>query len=146
MNDKPPAGDARAFDPASAGWEPVDPIGFGGLVGPLWRRQEGDEPRFGFVAAAKHLNFADIVHGGMLTTFADQAMGMTAHVATGYKPHATIELNVQFIGAVRAGEFVEARCEVVRITRAIIFMQTKLSVGARVVAAASGIWKIFGEN
>jgi uncharacterized protein (TIGR00369 family) len=143
MNDRGGAADAAVFDPARAGWTMVKPIGFGELVGPLWRR--GDA-HFGFVVEKKHLNFADIVHGGMLTTLADQAMGMTAQRATGGKPHATIELNIQFVGAVRFGEFVEAYCEVVRLTRAIVFMQSKLAVGTRIVATATGIWKIRGES
>jgi uncharacterized protein (TIGR00369 family) len=142
MNDKTPA-EAAAFDPARAGWKIVKQAGFGDLIGPIWRNGEA---RFGFLVEAKHLNFADIVHGGMLTTLADQAMGMTALRATGNKPHATIELNMQFVGAVRLGEFVEAHCEIVRITRAIIFMQCKLVVGARAVANATGIWKIRGEG
>jgi len=143
MNDKPAATETAAFDPARAGWKIVKPIGFGELIGPIWRN--GDA-RFGFLVEAKHLNFADIVHGGMLTTLADQAMGMTALRASGNKPHATIELNMQFIGAVRIGEFVEAHCEVVRLTRAIIFMQCRLAVGTRTVANATGIWKIRGEG
>jgi uncharacterized protein (TIGR00369 family) len=143
MNDQAGASDAEVFDPARAGWIMVKPIGFGELVGPLWWRGDG---HFGFVVVQKHLNFVDIVHGGMLTTLADQAMGMTAQRATGGKPHATIELNIQFVGAVRLNEFVEAHCEVVRVTRAIIFMQSKLVVGARIVATVTGIWKIRGEG
>jgi uncharacterized protein (TIGR00369 family) len=143
MNDKPAATTMAAFDPASAGWKIVKPIGFGELVGPIWRN--GDA-RFGFLVEAKHLNFADIVHGGMLTTLADQAMGMTALRSTGNKPHATIELNIQFVGAVLPNEFVEAHCEIVRHTRAIIFMQCRLMVGTRVVANATGIWKIRREQ
>ena len=157
MNDKVPAADAAAidhaadaaaihhaadaavFDPAAAGWERVKAHNFGEHVGPIWRR--GD-PRFGFVAADKHSNHIGIVHGGMLATFADQAMGMTAMRATGGKPHATIELNMQYIGAVKIGEFVEANCELVRLTRSIIFMRGMLSVGDRIVASASGVWKI----
>jgi uncharacterized protein (TIGR00369 family) len=142
MNDKPTATEAAAFDPARAGWKIVKPIGFGELAGPIWRN--GDA-RFGFLVEGKHLNFADIEHGGMLATLADQAMGMTALRASGNKPHATIELNMQFIGAVRLNEFVEVHCEVVRLTRAIIFMQCKLVVGTRPVANATGIWKIRGE-
>jgi uncharacterized protein (TIGR00369 family) len=141
MNDQAAASGAGVFDPASAGWTMVKPIGFGELVGPLWRRGDG---HFGFVVEKKHLNFVDIVHGGMLTTFADQAMGMTAQRATGGRPHATIELSIQFVGAVRFNEFVETHCEVVRLTRAIVFMQCKLVVGTRTVAAATGIWKIRG--
>jgi uncharacterized protein (TIGR00369 family) len=143
MNDKPSAGATVAFDPAAAGWELVDRTGFGDLAGPLWRN--GDAI-FGFVAAKKHLNFNDVVHGGMLATLVDQAMGMTALRATGDKRHATIELSVQFVGAVRLGEFVVADCEVVRLTRSIIFMRSKVTVGTRTVAIASGVWKIAGER
>jgi len=143
VNDKPAANQAAVFDPARAGWKIVKPIGFGEVIGPIWRH--GDA-RFGFVVEQKHLNFADIVHGGMLATLADQAMGMTALRASGNKPHATMELNIQFVGAVRLNEFVEAHCEVVRLTRAIIFMQSRLVVGTRAVANATGIWKIRGES
>ena len=142
MNDKPPS-ETTAFDPARAGWKVIKQNGFGALAGPIWRH--GDA-RFGFLVESKHLNFANIVHGGMLTTLADQAMGMTALRANANKPHATIELSIQFIGAVRLGEFVEAHCEVVRLTRAIIFMQCKLVVGTRTVANATGVWKIRGEG
>jgi acyl-coenzyme A thioesterase PaaI-like protein len=69
-------------------------------------------------------------------------MGMTAMRATGGKPHATVELNIQYIGAVQIGEFVEAHCEIMRITRSIIFMRSMLKVGDRSVASASGVWKI----
>jgi uncharacterized protein (TIGR00369 family) len=141
MNDKP-ATETQLFDPAAHGWERVRGHNFGELVGPIWRR--GDA-LFGFVATDKHRNHRGIVHGGMLTTFADQAMGMTGRRATGEKPHATIEINVQFIGAVKVGDFVEAHCEIVRETRSVLFIESKVKVGTRIVAAASGIWKILGE-
>ena len=143
MTDQSTAAATAAFDPAAAGWEMVDAHNFGRHVGPIWRR--GDA-LFGFIAAEMHRNHIGIVHGGMLSTFADQAMGMTAQRATGGKPHATIELNMQFIAAVEPGDFVEAHCEVVRLTRSIIFMRTNLRVGARTVAVATGIWKILGQE
>ncbi|HEX3504434.1 MAG TPA: PaaI family thioesterase [Xanthobacteraceae bacterium] len=129
----------QSFDPAAHGWERVQAHNFGELVGPIWRR--GD-PLFGFLATEKHANHINIVHGGMLATFADQSMGMTAMRATGSKPHATIELNMQYIGAVQIGDFVESHCDVVRITRSIIFIRSTLKVGERIVASASGVWKI----
>jgi uncharacterized protein (TIGR00369 family) len=143
MNDKPATTASDAFDPARAGWETVKGHNFGELVGPIWRRGDG---LFGFVAAEKHRNHIGVVHGGMLTSFADQAMGMTGRRATGDKRHATIEMNIQFIGAVQVGDFVEAHCEVVRKTRSVLFIESKLKVGTRIVAAASGIWKILEES
>jgi len=134
-----------AFDPASAGWEKIATVGFGDLTGPLWRREDGGKLRFGFVVAEKHLNRAGILHGAMLMTFADQAMAMTGRAATGGKRHATMELNIQFVEAVHLGEFVEARPEIVRLTRSVIFLHAKMYVGDRVVVSTNGIWKIIGK-
>ena len=109
MNDKISAVNTEpAFDPAANGWEKLTGVGFGELIGPLWKRQDGDRLRFGFTVVQKHLNRAGNLHGGMLMTFADQSMAMTGREATGGKRHATMELNIQFIGAAHLGEFVEA--------------------------------------
>jgi uncharacterized protein (TIGR00369 family) len=130
------------FDPASHGWEAIADDGFIGLVGPIWQKSNETGMRFAFLADPKHHNRRGVVHGGMIMTFADRALGMTARHATGNKPHATIQLDVHFVDAVQVGEFIEARAEVVRRTRSLIFMKADLVVGTRVVAAANGIWKI----
>lgn len=145
MNDKSPAVETPAFDPAAHGWEMAQAPGFGELTGPIWRREEGGRLRFGFVVATKHINRAGNLHGGMMMTFADMAMAMTGRQATGGKRHATMELNIQFIEAAHLGEFVEARCELVRQTRSVLFLHTKMYVGERIVVSANGIWKIIGE-
>jgi uncharacterized protein (TIGR00369 family) len=144
MNDQS-ATAAEAFDPGRAGWRIIsNNTAFGELVGPIWRL-DGERPRFGFVVAPKHLNRSGNLHGGMLMTLADNAMAIAAREATGSKRHATIELNIQFVGSVRLGEFVEAHPEVVRATRSVIFMQAKMFVGTRVVVTTNGIWKILEE-
>jgi uncharacterized protein (TIGR00369 family) len=144
MNDNPATNDSKVFDPAAHGWEIVNNTPFGDLVGPMWKR-ETPELRWGFVVAPKHLNRAGNLHGGMLMTFADQSMAMTARQATGVKRHATIELNIQFIGGVQLGQFVEAHAEVVRATRSVVFMEVKMFVEGRIVVSANGIWKILEE-
>ena len=147
MNDKAQTENAQAFDPAAHGWEPiVNHTAFGDLVGPIWRTEQNGQPLFGFKVEPKHLNRAGHLHGGMLMTLADQAMAMTARVATGGKRHATIELNIQFVGGVKLGEFVVAHPEVVRATRSVVFMQAKMLVGTRTVVTTNGIWKILDEG
>ncbi len=146
MNDKQAATPTEPFDPARAGWEIISTnTPFSDLVGPVWRRKDGDRLRFGFVVAPKHLNRAGNLHGGMLMTVADNAMAIAAREASGAKRHATIELNIQFVGAVRLGEFVEAHPEVARATRSLVFMQAKMFVGTRLVVTTNGIWKILEE-
>jgi uncharacterized protein (TIGR00369 family) len=133
----------QRFDPAAHGWEEiVNHTAFDDLVGPIWRSDRDGKPRLGFVVAPKHLNRSGTLHGGMLMTLADQAMAMAARQATGGKRHATIELNIQFVGGVKVGEFVAAHPEVVRATRSVVFMQAEIFVGGRLVVRTSGIWKI----
>jgi uncharacterized protein (TIGR00369 family) len=133
----------QRFDPAAHGWEEiVNHTAFDDLVGPIWRSDHDGKPRLGFVVAPKHLNRSGNLHGGMLMTLADQAMAMAARQATGGKRHATIVLNIQFVGGVKVGEFVAAHPEVVRATRSVVFMQAEMFVDGRLLVTTSGIWKI----
>jgi acyl-coenzyme A thioesterase PaaI-like protein len=136
----------QPFDPAAHGWEKYDADGFIGLVGPFWMKPDGDSYRYAFLADPKHHNRRGVVQGGMLMTFADRSMGMTSWYANGKKPQATVHLDVHFVAAVQIGEFVEAKCRVVRRTRSLIFMSGELSVGDRIVATANGVWKALGQN
>lgn len=143
---KPPTAGDTPFDPAAAGWQLYSDEGFIGLVGPFWSRPSGDSYDYAFMAEPKHHNRRGVVQGGMLMTFADRSMGMTCWYANGKVPQATVQLDVHFVGAVQIGEFVEAKCTVVRRTRSLVFMHAELVVGERVVATAHGIWKSLGAK
>ena len=145
-NNNPSAATAAAFNPAAAGWEPYGDEGFIGLVGPFWMRAVGDSYEYAFLAEHKHHNRRGVVQGGMLMTFADRSMGMTCWYANERQPQATVQLDMHFIDAVQIGEFVEAKCKVVRRTRSLIFMSGELVVGSRVVATANGVWKTLGKR
>lgn len=134
----------QPFDPASEGWRKRDEIGFMDLVGPIWSKRDGEDRRFAFLAEARHLNRAGFVHGGMLMAFADQALGLTAARVTEGRRQVTIQLDTHFMGAVSAGDFVQANSRIVRQTRSLVFLTCSLSVGARVVATSSGVWKLLG--
>src|SRR3954469_20929092 len=136
----------NTFDPAAAGWEPYGDDGFIGLIGPFWIRPDVESFRFAFMAEHKHRTRRGYVQGGMLMTFADRSMGMTCWYANERQPQATIQLDVSFVDAVKIGEFVEAKCTVVRRTRSLVFMTADLVVGARVVATANGVWKTLGKR
>ena len=109
-------------------------------------RSFGDSYLYAFMAEPKHHNRRGVVQGGMLMTFADRSMGMTCWYANERQPQATVHLDVHFIGPVQIGEFVEAKCRVVRRTRSLIFMSADLVVGTRVVATANGVWKTLGVH
>ena len=142
-----PAELMSAFDPVALGWIAIRSDNYIALVGPLWARPAEEETRrgarrFGFLAERRHLNANGMVHGGMIMTFADQAVGLTARSINTGNRQATAQLDTHFLSGVAEGEFVEARCRVLRETKTLLFMAGEFSVGERPVATASGIWKI----
>lgn len=129
------------------GWERfVEPGGFVDLVGPLYVRTEANGLRaFGFEAQTKHANKIERVHGGMLMTVADRALGVAAWDASG-RPCVTVQFDMQFLSTVRMGEFTWISPELVRKTSSLVFMRGTLAVEGRSVAAATGLWKILVER
>jgi len=123
------------------GWSVVTDEGFIGLIGPFFRLDTDTGPKFSFPTDARHHNLRGVLQGGALMTFADRCMGMAARAATQAARTATIQLNVQFIDAVQIGEMVETQPKLLRATRQMMFMETSLCVGERIVGAAQGVWK-----
>jgi acyl-coenzyme A thioesterase PaaI-like protein len=129
-----------AYNPTKEGWEEDHTGAFLTLVGPIWRKSEGKSISYGFVGQPKHGNHRGIIHGGMIMSFADYAIGMTA-AREGGNSSVTIQLDIQFVSAAEIGEFITSRQELVRKTTALFFMRGEVVAGTRVVATASGIWK-----
>lgn len=89
-----------------------------------------------------HLNPAGFVHGGMLTTLLDQVLSTAAWQTAGRVPCVTVQFDSQFLSAVRAGAFVEARAEIVKKTRELIFTRGELFVSTVRVATGNAVLKI----
>src|SRR5690606_35925069 len=115
-----------------AGFEPVtvsiNPQSFEGHTGPLYHRTDaaGDTAIWGFRAEPRHCNPYGMVHGGMLTTLADTMMGSLVFKAIDGAPCATITLTTDFIGAARAGDWIEGRAELLRRGRSVCFLRSEL--------------------
>ena len=67
---------------------------------------------------------------------------MTARYVSGKPTLATVQLDVHFVEAGKIGELLVSRPHVVRTTRSLIFITTEVAVDKRVVAMASGVFKI----
>lgn len=124
------------------GWVLRPTKAFGTHVGPFYSPSGGDKEGCGFLADARHGNKRGVVHGGMLATAFDVALGNASWDAAGQRPCATVHLAVQFVGAVKLGEFAAIRVEVVKTTRSLVFLRGTMAVDGRTVATADGVWKI----
>lgn len=126
---------------AEEGWEAVETVGFGVLIGPLYRSQAETGPIFGLIVEDKHLNSAGIVHGGLLMALADHAIGHASVAHTRHDGQVTVQLNTQFVSAARAGDFLVARGDVTSETRSLVFVTGTISVQDRMIVQSSGVWK-----
>ena len=124
------------------GWVVLPTAAFGTHNGPLYRPSGDGKRVFGFLADHRHGNKRGVVHGGMLATAFDIGLGNACWDAAGERPSATVQLNVQFVGALQLGEFAVVTAEIIRTTRSLVFARGVMTVGDRVVAIADGVWKV----
>src|SRR5215207_3247304 len=82
-----------------AGFSPFEPQGpFLEHIGPIQMRHDDDGPVFGLRAEARHTNHRGTIQGGLLSTFADFALGRAIEAgAEDGKHRATVSLTVDFL-------------------------------------------------
>ena len=103
-----------------------------------------DESNFEFSIKVlkKFLNTGGIAHGGFIATIADTGMGNAAHIVAGNKRCVTINLDMKFISAGKLNENLIGKVKVLKKTKALIFISSEVYDSEKIVATASGTWKI----
>ena len=119
--------------------------GFIGANGPLYARQTDNGLQLGFRVEERHCNPMRICHGGMMATFCDMLLPVSAHalskeIAGHFLP--TVNLQVDFLAATPLGAWVQGEAQLLRATRSLVFMQGLVQADGVNVARVSGIFKI----
>ena len=124
------------------GWQVRPGKNFNTFVGPYYELESGDPSRCGFVTDERHGNKRGVTHGGMIATSFDVSLGNAAWAAADGQRCATIQLTIQYVGALQLHEFAEVTVEVVRATRSLVFLRGVMVANGRTIATADGVWKI----
>ena len=111
----------------------------GGL---LFKTISENEYEFKATIKKNHLNAAGIVHGGFIAAFVDAGAGTAAHKATNQDPCVTVSLELKFISAVKLGQELIGKTKIQKKTKSMIFLTCELTASNKIVATASGVWKI----
>ena len=90
----------------------------------------------------KFLNTGGIAHGGFIATIADTGMGNAAHIAAGNKRCVTINLDIKFISAGKLNDKLIGKVKVLKKTKTLVFISCEIFASEKIVATASGTWKI----
>ena len=116
------------------------------LIGPLFCRGEGQDLVIGLRAEGKHCNARGTVHGGILATLADVALGyVMAFSSTPPTRLVTANLSLDFAGAANAGDWLEARVDIQKQGSRLSFANCYITVGDQRVVRASAVFLVTGQ-
>ena len=82
--------------------------------------------RLGLTVEERHTNPHGVMHGGVITTLMDEALGGVIASVRGMEemwkaPHATVDMNVSFLSNARAGDEVTVEGTVLKLGRSVAF-------------------------
>jgi len=94
-----------------------------------------------------HCNSRGLAHGGLISALADNAMGLSAIVATiadGSTPQRalTVSLALDFVDSARPGEWLEIVPVVIRTGHTLSFVECRVVVGERSIARGNATFRM----
>ena len=111
----------------------------GGL---LFKTISENEYEFKTTIKENHLNAAGITHGGFIAAFVDAGAGTAAHKSADGSSCVTVSLELKFISPVQLGQELVGKTKIQKKTKSMIFLTCELTAAKKIVATASGVWKI----
>ena len=111
----------------------------GGL---LFKTISKNEYEFKTTIRENHLNAAGITHGGFIAAFVDAGAGTAAHKVADQNPCVTISLELKFISTINLGQELVGKTKIQKKTKSMVFLTCELTAANKIVATASGVWKI----
>ena len=114
--------------------------------GVLFKTISESEYKFKTTINENHLNSAGITHGGFIAALVDAGACTAAHRTANGSPCVTISLELKFISAVQLGQELIGNTKIQKKTKSMIFLTCELIAEDKIVATASGVWKILNKK
>ncbi len=94
--------------------------------------------RLSLVLQPHHTNPNGVMHGGVITTMMDSALGASLSALRGEEasrnPHATVEMNASFLSGARPGDRIVVEGRVIRMGKTIAFGEAEARRGDELIA------------
>ena len=110
---------------------------------PLYSKKTDKAVIMGLRLAKPHTNARGLIHGGLIASLADNAMGYSCAQAMGWANSlVTISLAVDFTGSAEIGQWLAVESEVIRTGSTICFAQSLIRADDAVIARANGTFRV----
>ena len=114
--------------------------------GILFRNISETEYEFKTTINENHLNAIGITHGGFICSLIDAGAGTAAHRCAGQTPCVTVSLDLKFIATTKIGDEIVGFTKILKKTESMVFLICHLKSKDKIIASASGIWKILKQK
>jgi uncharacterized protein (TIGR00369 family) len=110
---------------------------------PLYSKRTDKAVIMGLRLAKPHTNGRGLIHGGLIASLADNAMGYSCAQQMGNASSlVTISLAVDFVGAAKVGQWLAVEPEVIRTGSTICFAQSFIKADDAVIARANATFRV----
>jgi uncharacterized protein (TIGR00369 family) len=110
---------------------------------PLYSKRTERAVTIGLRLAKPHTNARGLIHGGLIASLADNAMGYSCAQATDWgTSFVTISLAVDYVGTADIGQWLAVECEVIKTGSTICFAQALIKADDVVIARANGTFRV----
>ena len=113
------------------------------LIGPIYQSGEPGDLIIGIRVEEKHCNARQGLHGGVMSTLADIALGYsTAFSGEKPIPMSTANLTIDYAGGAKIGDWLTIRSDVQKVGKSMAFANCYFSVGDKRIARASAVFSV----
>ena len=110
---------------------------------PLYSKKTDKAVIIGLRLAKPHTNSRGLIHGGLITSLADAAMGYSCALMTNWTTSfVTISLSIDFVGSAEIGQWLALESDVIKTGSTICFVQCLAKADDVVIARASGTFRV----
>ena len=110
---------------------------------PLYSKKTDKSVHIGLRLAKPHTNARGLIHGGLIASLADNALGYSCAQAAQWKTSlVTVSLAVDYVGSAQIGQWLQVDCEVIKTGSTLCFAQSLVKADGAVIARANGTFRV----
>ena len=110
---------------------------------PLYARKTDRAVIIGLRLARPHTNGRGLIHGGLITALADNAMGYSCALVTNWTTSfVTVSLSIDFVGSAEIGQWCAIESDVIKTGKTICFAQCLIKADDVVIARANATFRV----
>lgn len=109
---------------------------------PIYSRKTDTAVIVGLHVRKEHCNSRGFAHGGLISTLADNAMGLSCGLALGGARLVTVNLTVDYLGSAKVGAWLEIEPTFVRTGKTICFTQAFVLADGISIARANAVFRV----